>query len=204
MAQEPRTLKFNSKVLGNTMNIHQEFLRRLKQRLSLTEVETEGDSDFIVAFVPIVSRAGTDIEAALQKIPRNKTVVLAVLHFTFDENYIAPDSKWNINRSNVFAVDLLCSEDLGLLRSLRNDKAMKAVTDHLITIGASFSTQLETSRSQSPCSRYIFVCICIVFTIAVVIAICFSIYMKKWQNHITPTLQPNTTINSAPGNKTYI
>ncbi|GAA6068195.1 uncharacterized protein LOC113660633, partial [Tachysurus ichikawai] len=163
VSPEPRTLKFYSIVLGNTMNIHQEFLRRLKQRLSLTEVQTEGNCDFIVAFVPIVSRAGTDIEAALQKIPTGKTVVLAALHFTFDENYIAPDSKWNINRSDVFAVDLLCYEDLGLLRSLRNDEALKAVTDHLITIGASFNTQLETSRSQRPCSPFVFVCICIVF-----------------------------------------
>ncbi|XP_027030072.2 uncharacterized protein LOC113660633 [Tachysurus fulvidraco] len=203
LSPEPRTLKFYSIVLGNTMNIHQEFLRRLKQRLSLTEVQTESNCDFIVAFVPIVSRAGTDIEAALQKIPRTgKIVILAVLHFTFDENYIAPDSKWNINRSDVFAVDLLCYEDLGLLRSLCNDKALKAATDHLITIGASFNTQLETSGSQRPCSPYIFVCICIVFAIAVVIAICFSIYMNKWQNHITPTTQPNTTINSTTGNTT--
>lgn len=65
------------------------------------------------------------------------------------------------------------------------------------------SQQLETSRSQRPCSPFVFVCICIVFGIAVVIAICFSIYMNKWQNHITPTLQPYTTINSATGNTTY-
>ncbi|KAK3528271.1 hypothetical protein QTP86_028687, partial [Hemibagrus guttatus] len=118
------------------------FLRRLRQRLQLTEACTVDNCDVIIAFVPIVSRAGTDIEAALQKIPRtDKNVVLVGIHFTFDENYVAPNSQWNINRSGVFAVDLLCYEDLGMLRSLRNDQALKAVTDHLISIGGSPNTQ---------------------------------------------------------------
>lgn len=59
-------------VLGNTLNIHQEILRRLKQRLQLTQVGAEDNCDVIIAFVPIVSRAGTDIESALQKIPSSK------------------------------------------------------------------------------------------------------------------------------------
>lgn len=59
-------------VLGNTLNIHQEILRRLKQRLQLTQVDAVDNCDVIIAFVPIVSRAGTDIESALQKIPSSK------------------------------------------------------------------------------------------------------------------------------------
>ncbi|XP_058237360.1 uncharacterized protein LOC131347367 [Hemibagrus wyckioides] len=204
MAQGTRTLRFYSMLLGNTLDIHVQFLRRLRQRLQLTEVHTGDNCDVIIAFVPIVSRAGTDIEAALQKIPiTDKHIVLVGLYFTFDENYVAPKSQWNVNRSSVFAVDLLCYEDLGMLRSLRNDQALKAVTDHLISKGASPNTQMETTTSERPCSPFVFVCICIIFVIAVAIAVGFSIYLKKWQNHITPTPQPNNTINTAPVNKTY-
>lgn len=70
-----------------------------------------------------------------------------VLHFTFDENYMAPNSTWNLDRDDVFAVDLLCYEDIGLLRSQRNDEALKAVTDHLISKGASPNTQVDKNNS---------------------------------------------------------
>ncbi|XP_060767137.1 uncharacterized protein LOC132874759 isoform X2 [Neoarius graeffei] len=153
MLQGSKTLAFFPRVLGNTMNIHQEILSRLKNRLKLTQANAEHNSDVIIAFVPVVSRAGTDIEAALEKIPRTgRPVVLMVLHFTFDVNYIPPQSNQNINRDDVFALDLLCYEDLGLLRSLRNDEALKAVTDHLISIGGSPNTQLGTTSSQRPCT----------------------------------------------------
>lgn len=80
-------------------------------------------------------------------LPAGKPVVLMGLHVTFDENYTAPVSKRNIIRTDVFAVDLLCYEDLGLLRSLRNDEALKAVTDHLISIGGSYNTQVDRHNS---------------------------------------------------------
>jgi hypothetical protein len=38
-----------------------------------TEVMSPEQSDVIMAFCPIVSRAGTDIEAALQQIPGSQT-----------------------------------------------------------------------------------------------------------------------------------
>lgn len=59
-------------VLGNTLNIHEEILRRLRQRVQLTQVDKVDICDVIMAFVPIVSRGGTDIEAALRKIPESK------------------------------------------------------------------------------------------------------------------------------------
>ncbi|MCJ8747207.1 hypothetical protein PDJAM_G00150670 [Pangasius djambal] len=142
MPEDSKKLSFFMMVLGQTMNIHQEILSRLKQRLVLTQASAQENCDVIIAFVPVVSRVVTDIEAALQKIPRTgKPVVLVVLHFTFDENHIAPVSQRIVNRNDVLAVDLLCYEDLGLLRSLRNDEALKTITEHLTSIGASPNTQ---------------------------------------------------------------
>ncbi|XP_076841380.1 uncharacterized protein LOC143485729 [Brachyhypopomus gauderio] len=119
-------------VFGNTMNSHEKFMEYLKLSSNLTEVYSEVECDVIIAFVSIVSRAGTDIEAALLKIPATRPVVLVTLHHTFDEYYVAPDSRLCVrNRSGVFAVDCLHHEDQGLLRCLRNDEALRAVNQHL-------------------------------------------------------------------------
>ncbi|KAF4090892.1 hypothetical protein AMELA_G00030770 [Ameiurus melas] len=183
MVPESKTLLFFPMVLGNTLNIHVEILRRLKERLELREAYAENHGDVVIAFVPIVSRAGTDIEAALQKIPRtSQPVVLMALHFTFDENYIAPNSAWNINRDDVLAVDLLCYEDLGLLRCQRNDEALKAVTDHLISKGASLNTQHGTAGTLTRCSPLVFI-LCFIFVILIAIAIGVGLYLRTWVNH---------------------
>lgn len=55
--------------LGHTANAHTEFLRRLRQRVWINEVSSIQACDIILAFCPIVSRVGTDIEAALKNIP---------------------------------------------------------------------------------------------------------------------------------------
>ncbi|MCJ8747204.1 hypothetical protein PDJAM_G00150640 [Pangasius djambal] len=116
-------------VFGNTMDSHKTFLDHLTRKFQ--EVNTLNDSNVIIAFVPIASRAGTDISAAMEKIPEGKPVVLVVLHHTFDPDYIAPDSRLCVNKEKVFAVDCLYHEDQGLLRCLRNDDAIRAVKKHL-------------------------------------------------------------------------
>ncbi|KAG7314475.1 hypothetical protein KOW79_021778 [Hemibagrus wyckioides] len=78
-----RTKKPNIKCLvyttGKTLNSHKHFIAHLKKQVHLQEVSTEDECDFILCFCPIVSRAGTDIEAAMKKlhnIPDTKPVVL--------------------------------------------------------------------------------------------------------------------------------
>lgn len=67
----------------------------------------------------------------------DKPVLLVVFHHTFDDSYIAPDSRWIVKREGVAAVDVLFHEDMGLLRGLANDTALKSSTDYLISLGAS-------------------------------------------------------------------
>ncbi|GAA6082043.1 uncharacterized protein LOC113660623 isoform X1, partial [Tachysurus ichikawai] len=121
-------------VLGNTMNAHELFMDKLKSKVKLHEESSKEQSDVIIAFLPIVSRTGTDIQAALARIPRglpHQRIILVSLHHTFDPGYIAPDSRHSVNRSDVFAVDCLFYEDQGLLNSQCNDKALNRVTKHL-------------------------------------------------------------------------
>lgn len=70
-------------------------------------------------------------------LPASQPVVLVVLHYTCDPDYIAPQSKWSVNREGVFPVDILFNEDKGLLRNPHNDMVLKSVTDYLISLGTS-------------------------------------------------------------------
>ncbi|KAF4090893.1 hypothetical protein AMELA_G00030780 [Ameiurus melas] len=130
-------LTFYIMVLGNVLSAQINFTERLQKRLHLRKVYSEEECDVVIAFVPVVSRAGTDIETALQKIKTSKPVVLVVLHHTFDKNYIAPVSKRSVKRDGVFAFDILFHEDLGVLDGLHNDMMLKSITDYLISKGAS-------------------------------------------------------------------
>ncbi|XP_022521661.2 uncharacterized protein LOC111191327 [Astyanax mexicanus] len=125
--------------LGNTLNADLDFKKELKNSVNLREVSSVMESDVVMAFVPIVSRAGTDIEAALKKIPEFRPVVLVVLHYTFDPYFVAPNSRRCVNNTDVFTVDCLFHEDRGLLRCQRNDEALRAVKDHLEAGGSSSS-----------------------------------------------------------------
>ncbi|KAL7833379.1 hypothetical protein AOLI_G00283390 [Acnodon oligacanthus] len=143
MVQVFHWVRFFMMVFGNVLYSHINFLDRLKSRLQLREVVSEEESDIIIAFVAVVSRAGTDIEAALHQIPQTtRPVVLVVLHHTFDPYFVAPDSRLSVDRNDIFVVDGLFHEDQGLLRCERNDQALKEVTDYLISKGVSAASPL--------------------------------------------------------------
>ncbi|XP_076126562.1 uncharacterized protein LOC143106223 [Alosa pseudoharengus] len=117
-------------LLGNTANAHREFIRLVAQKVWVNEVPNIQKCDIILAFCPIVSRVGTDIEAALTRIPDiGKPVILAVLHHTFDRDYVVPNTSRFVQRPNVTTVDCIFSEDEGLFACPRNDAAIDTVKD---------------------------------------------------------------------------
>eukprot|EP00063_Salmo_salar_P085897 XP_014060732.1 PREDICTED: uncharacterized protein LOC106607840 [Salmo salar] len=128
--QEPRMKKFFSVLTGNTLGSHEELIHRLAAKRHLTEVTSLGESDVTLAFCPIVSRAGTDVEAAMQQIPAGKPVILVVLHHTFDPDYTVPDSSRLMTRGDVIlTVDCLFHESKGLLKCPRNKEAIRKILD---------------------------------------------------------------------------
>ncbi|XP_076866905.1 uncharacterized protein LOC143518351 [Brachyhypopomus gauderio] len=122
-------------VAGNTLRSHEGFISRLhEQTPDLQEVSTVEECDVILLFCPIVSRAGTDIEAALKKLPEaavSKPAVLVVLHHTFYPDCTVPDSSRSVTRENTTTVDCLFYEDCGLLKCLKNEEALKKVVEKL-------------------------------------------------------------------------
>ncbi|XP_076857571.1 uncharacterized protein LOC143511788 [Brachyhypopomus gauderio] len=130
-------IRFRMNVFGKIMNCNQDFMKRINIRPKPKEVFREDRSDVIIAFVAVVSRAGTDIEAALNLIPETRPVILVVLHHTFDPNLTAPESRHCVQRNKVFAVDCLYHEDQGLLECPQNSNALRATAEHLKTIKTS-------------------------------------------------------------------
>ncbi|KAI5615046.1 hypothetical protein C0J50_3271, partial [Silurus asotus] len=81
--------------------------------------------DVKVVFCPIVSRAGTDIEAAQSRLTREKPTMMIVLHHTFDPEHNAPSSSsWDIGNI-MMMVDVLFYEDSGLLKCPKNNETIK-------------------------------------------------------------------------------
>nr|XP_029532545.1 uncharacterized protein LOC115139381 isoform X2 [Oncorhynchus nerka] len=122
--------KFFTVVTGNTLGSHKELINRLAAKRHLTEVTSLEESDVILAFCPIVSRAGTDVEVALKQIPAGKPVILVVLHHTFEPDYTVPDSSRLVTRGDVIlTVDCLFHESKGLLKCQCNEDAIRKILD---------------------------------------------------------------------------
>ncbi|XP_060768709.1 uncharacterized protein LOC132875724 [Neoarius graeffei] len=116
---------------GKTLKSDEHFVTRLKNEANwLEKVETVSACDFILAFCPVVSQAGTDIEAAVKKLhdtSATKPAVLVVLHHTFDPEYAAPDSSRAVNTENIITFDCLFHEDQGLLQCKKNDDVFESI-----------------------------------------------------------------------------
>ncbi|XP_066514985.1 uncharacterized protein [Hoplias malabaricus] len=128
-------VKYYTAVFGETKWAHVEFMKNLSSDYSrLRRVSTVGECDVILAFCPIVSRTGTDLEEAQQKLndlSAVKPAVLVVLHHTFNPEIVVPESSRNITRENTLTVDCLFHEDRGLLKCRKNETAIAQTSEHL-------------------------------------------------------------------------
>ncbi|XP_037389229.1 uncharacterized protein LOC108427060 isoform X3 [Pygocentrus nattereri] len=153
---ETKPVNIFSCVTGKTLGSHEDFVRSLcKRRTALQEVLTVEECDVVLVFCPVVSRAGTDIEAALQKlsgISATKPAVLVVLHHTFNQELNVSDSSRAVNREKTLTVDCLFHEDKGLLQCIKNDEALCKVADWLIPEGSKppKSTVKEDQPNEPP------------------------------------------------------
>ncbi|XP_056601758.1 uncharacterized protein LOC130419221 isoform X2 [Triplophysa dalaica] len=158
---ESRKIKLCSILAGKTNISPERFTGTLKKEIpNLMEVSMD-ESDIVLVFCPIVSRAGTDIEAALKIFTDStdsKLKVLVVLHHTFDTEKTVPDSSRCVNRTDILTVDCLFYEDTGLLKCQKNDDAIDKVVNWLIQQGEKKGVkvcrwQVETDQSSSFWSR---------------------------------------------------
>ncbi|XP_062415417.1 uncharacterized protein LOC134107813 isoform X2 [Pungitius pungitius] len=95
---------------GKTNGAHGDFVRYLTSN-GKVEVDSYAASDFLVVFCPVVSRVGTDIEAALSDnsvLTDGKPTLLVVMHHTFDPNHVVAESRRQVSDPRVWlTVDCL-------------------------------------------------------------------------------------------------
>ncbi|KAK9974550.1 hypothetical protein ABG768_022638 [Culter alburnus] len=116
-------------LLPGTSKPQEDIIRNvLQQTPGLEEVSTVAECDFILVFCIIVSRAGTDIDAAvneLNAVSETKPALFVVLHHTFEPEKMVPDSS-HVTRMNTLTVDCLFSEDK-FLDCVRNREALDRI-----------------------------------------------------------------------------
>lgn len=105
-------------------------LKKSLNRSGLKEVSSLQQCHFLLFFCPIISRAGTDIDAAVTYINQVKAsslpVIMVVLHYTFDKDKLTQDSNSVIKSEGISAVDCLFYEN-GLLKCQKNTNAINKI-----------------------------------------------------------------------------
>ncbi|XP_062373187.1 uncharacterized protein LOC134060475 [Sardina pilchardus] len=112
-----RVWTFYTVAPGKAQNMVQLISTWLKER-HMKEEESPEECDFILAVCPIVSRLAIDVETIQKMIPGSHPAILVVVHHTFRPDYVVPDSKKFLRRSDILLVDLLFDEDKGFLHLL--------------------------------------------------------------------------------------
>ncbi|CAL8316027.1 unnamed protein product [Lota lota] len=120
-----RDMKKFYTINGDTV-VTNEFITKIKKK-GRTEVTPQEQYDFILAFCPISTRAGIDIQETLDKCPDGKKVILVLLHHTFNpERCEIRDVGIKGRDSNIVFVDFLFYEDC-LLKCPHNERELKKV-----------------------------------------------------------------------------
>ncbi|XP_053470679.1 uncharacterized protein LOC128601474 [Ictalurus furcatus] len=131
LCKETFTTKVYVENRGNIKNVCAEIIERLsKLPNSISVSNEEEECDVKVVFCPIVSRAGTDIEAVLSRLTDGKKTIMVVLHHTFSTDYIPPSSS-RYERKDLKMVDMLFHEDSGLLNCSKNNEAISTAGNWL-------------------------------------------------------------------------
>uniref|UniRef100_A0A671L7X7 Si:dkey-58f10.14 n=1 Tax=Sinocyclocheilus anshuiensis TaxID=1608454 RepID=A0A671L7X7_9TELE len=105
-----------------------DFKKTLK-KFGLKEASSPRHCHFLLFFCPIISRAGTDIEAAVKYLNEVK-VIMVVFHHTLDPEKPILDSNRVITSEDISAVDCLF-DDTGLLSCQKNLNAISKIAKDL-------------------------------------------------------------------------
>ncbi|XP_028840293.1 tenascin-N-like isoform X3 [Denticeps clupeoides] len=136
---QPATVTFNTekfrfytKIIGKLPIQNTQSLKELLTRNGLVEVNSVEKCDVVLAFCLVVSRAGTDIEAALAEINKEtKPEILVVMHHTFRTDVFPDSSRFVRGEQVLITVDCLFHEDQGLLRCQQNNMAFTQIQNIL-------------------------------------------------------------------------
>ncbi|XP_030283425.1 uncharacterized protein LOC115587643 [Sparus aurata] len=158
-------VKVHSVTTGRTCGADDEILEKVMNMRWPTKVKITTDyqeCDIIIVFCPIKTREGSDVPAAMRKIPAgDKPVILVLMHHTRDDDFSTDIKKWSGTCQNVVLdVHVLFHETQpGLLKSPRNDEAVHQIQEVLKALSKSrfgwpssgFNALTWSNKQQNSC-----------------------------------------------------
>lgn len=138
---QPRTeatVTYRCIVSGKTLDKHLDLLKKLKGHvpgpdpvsLCLREVQHDEQSQVIIVFCPVVSRVGTDAEAALSSVSSDKPIILVMMHHVHTARSLPAPGPYP---SVVLGVSVFFHETVrGLLQCNENVEAISAIQTKLL------------------------------------------------------------------------
>ncbi|KAK2812314.1 hypothetical protein Q5P01_000031 [Channa striata] len=125
-------VRISSVVTGQTFGADDTILKKVsKGRLygNVKMTKHLQKCDIIIIFCPIISRVGSDVEAALGNMAGHKPAILVLMHHTRDVDYSTSGRKWSEKYPNVkLELHVLYHETLpGLLDCQQNKEAIKEI-----------------------------------------------------------------------------
>ncbi|CAK6984895.1 uncharacterized protein LOC122991920 [Scomber scombrus] len=108
----------------------------MSRSVTVETTEDLQESDIVIAFCPITSRVGSDVEAAMTDITAScgqKPVILVLMHHTRDVEYSTEGRRWSDEYNNiVLDVHVLFHQmKNGLLLCPKNDEAADQILKEL-------------------------------------------------------------------------
>ncbi|MED6240634.1 hypothetical protein ATANTOWER_024714 [Ataeniobius toweri] len=128
------TVKYKMVVSGKTFDAHLQILEQLKssaQHLNL--VESNDDCQIVFVFCPIVSRIGTDVEAAMKMVIGYEPVILVLMHHAHEAKHVPTMATWYCTPNILQHFNVFYHERMrGLITCKENDVAISGIQNELI------------------------------------------------------------------------
>lgn len=129
-------------VSGQTFDAHRQLLEKVKASsgepdlilINQEECQSNQDCQVVIVFCPVVSRIGTDAEAALNNVKDRKPVILVLMHHIHAAKSVTVSRTWDNSDSVVLCVHVFYHETVrGLLQCQENNAAIAEIRQALIS-----------------------------------------------------------------------
>ncbi|XP_034436810.1 uncharacterized protein LOC117758889 [Hippoglossus hippoglossus] len=129
------TVKYKMVVGGQTFGAHKQLMAQVNQGThgGIQFLENSEDSQIIIVFCPITSRAESDVKAAMNGVPGDKPIILVKMHHVCEPKpSLCLDTSID-DRNNVLQVNVFYHENIGGLLSCQlNTTAVSKVQKELL------------------------------------------------------------------------
>ncbi|XP_025754695.1 uncharacterized protein LOC102078051 isoform X16 [Oreochromis niloticus] len=159
---QKRQVTYKMVVSGITFDADKQLLHRVMTSSGdrILKLLSQEDGDVIIVFCPVVSRMGTDVEAAMAQVTGDKPVILVVMHHTYGARSVPSVKTWKDSCKVVLCVHVFYHEKVpGLLPCQENNDAIFKIRTELLKYGVDIteSTSGDTQNRFIPkfFSKYI-------------------------------------------------